>query len=213
VIKRRESVLLKSIEEETRKRTLAVGFFTTVATVVTWILWPNSASASGRKGREAMSNGAVKELAERWHSAFPHVPVSVIMAVAWIETQFNPRAINDTDGDAARGNAWGLMQVTGTTAVAIAPHLKASSNSDVASAMQAYVGPKSLVINPSLGVLFGTYHLDSLLGTFNNDAALAATAYKYGAGGVRKMGTQKALTTERAKRFREALAMFQEGVS
>lgn len=63
-------------------------------------------------------NSSKRELAAYIGQRFERAgyPASWGVALAWVESRLNPKATNNTGGDAARGGAWGLHQMTLTTA-------------------------------------------------------------------------------------------------
>ena len=70
-----------------------------------------SAGSAGFARREDVARG----YANLWGPAFG-VPPALLMSVWNIESRFQPEAVNMTAGDARRGGAWGMAQVTLQTA-------------------------------------------------------------------------------------------------
>jgi soluble lytic murein transglycosylase-like protein len=167
-------------------------------------------------GLATLTSGPVQQAAilvqaQKWGEIFG-IPASWIMAIAKIESGWRPGAKNLTSpGDVKRGGAWGAMQVTLTTAQALAQKLRANANAEVRAAAQAWAGTGGELLSVGLGVLFGTALLAQLNAQFPGDFGLVAAAYNRGAGGVRKMlaaGKDPRLVAyaQKAETAREAIA-------
>lgn len=109
---------------------------------------------------------------------YPTVPLALLLALAEHESNFDRCATNQTGGDAARGGAWGLFQVTLKTA-------------------EAYVGPLEkpellldVIVNTDVAcriieadLVRFTGHLDDVICAYNSGKpkrkAPDVTVFKY----------------------------------
>lgn len=134
-----------------------------------------------------MTVDEVRPLAERW-GKFWLVPPVWILAIVDIESTFNPDTINDSPRAAARGNAWGLMQITGATAPDLMrwarPALLAQEQRDVLGLWRA--DTLRCLLEPNLNVCLGASYLHRLASRWPR-FELVAAAYHQGPGGVARL--------------------------
>jgi soluble lytic murein transglycosylase-like protein len=91
------------------------------------------------------------------------IDAALVAAICSVESGFNPNAVNNTGGDALRGGAWGLMQVTLKTAQGYGYTGDGPGLQDVATNLQ-----------------YGCSILADALSQSNGDVAGAASAYNSG---------------------------------
>jgi soluble lytic murein transglycosylase-like protein len=154
-------------------------------------LWPRQAERAVNKVVRVLTDGPVQQglcraLADKWSPVFG-VPSDWIMAICQVESAFKPGATSQAASDAARGRAWGAMQVTLQTAQGLVPRLQASSSPAVKATMAKWDGTGESLHDADLGILFGTFQLSLLRQQFGDDFAKVAAAYNQGAGRVQKL--------------------------
>lgn len=125
---------------------------------------------------------------ERWGRRFGVRP-DLLRRIARHESGMNPLATRNVGGDASRGGAWGLMQVTAATAAGLVD--KFPPDRALSPYLDRYdrEGPSAL-LDPDVNLMFGAFYLARLLSQFNGDEILAVAAYNRGAGGVRALLAQ-----------------------
>lgn len=139
------------------------------------------------KSRQAWSESArrVAPLVRKW-SRIWMLPVSYGMAICEIESSFRPESYNGAA--ASQSGAWGLMQVTWTTALDLVAKLQKTSIAarDVISRSFRH-DDTSCMLDPELNVMVGTFFLGRLATQFGQGKNIAeirkvAAAYHSGAG-------------------------------
>jgi soluble lytic murein transglycosylase-like protein len=174
---------------DSRSKGGPLGWLLGIGAGVGVILWASDAFSGVPKGvtvKGSKQQALIATIANKWGPILG-VPPDFIMAIAKVESGFYPNATNLTGGDLKRGGAWGAMQVTLQTAQSIARNLSASSNPQVQAAMLRWTGKGPELLDPELGILFGSSLLSSLIKIFGRDLALVAAAYNRGTGAVKAM--------------------------
>lgn len=134
---------------------------------------------------------AVKAIADKWTALLIRVPSVLAVAIASNESGFNPSAINQTGGDAARGGSFGLMQMSAATAQEVVPQLHATKNSLIEETLKRYnPADAHTLLDPDLNMLLGIGYLNILAKAFNNDSDLVIAGYNRGRAGVEKLLAQ-----------------------
>ncbi len=142
-----------------------------------------------------------KALAQKWGRIF-NVPVDMVLATMKIESSFRPDAYNP--GAKSQGGAWGIMQVTATTAKSQVDRLKNHPNPEVQATLRKYRGQGSDLFDPELGSMLGTYYLARQWTKYSGRAAETFGAYNQGGGNVDKYGV-RGLKPEGQKYVEKAL--------
>ncbi len=142
------------------------------------------------KARGMLKNNIpiVLMIVKHWASTFPNVPIKLVMSIIGNESGFNANATNLTGGDLVRGGAWGLGQITLSTATGIPPLIPGSVKGG--PVYKHWTGNGKDLLDPSLNVLFMMAYLNYLLKELSNDSVLATAAYNRGLGSVKKMVAQ-----------------------
>lgn len=133
-------------------------------------------------------------LAQRWGAIFGVAP-SDILAIAGIESDYNPTSENHSPSVERVGGAWGMMQIIPGTAKALAHALDATGpdpqkiipqdRSAIATVLAKFdPNDPNTLLYPDVSVMLGTYYLARLLHEFQ-EFDLAAAAYQQGPGAVR----------------------------
>lgn len=92
------------------------------------------------------------------------IPVSLLAAIGHKESSFRADAVNYTAGDAARGGAWGLMQMTWATAVPLMKRLGHVFDPPDLSLIDpnkrsTYLGPLVGLLDPYINVALSAANL------------------------------------------------------
>ena len=121
--------------------------------------------------------------ATRW-SRFFGVPVRIVLGVIRHESSGIRTASRLVGSDAARGGAWGLMQVTLETAKGLVVDLKKLGNPAINTVLARWDGTGPSLFDRDLNVMLGTFNLA------RDKAALASwpaavLAFNRGRGGVK----------------------------
>jgi soluble lytic murein transglycosylase-like protein len=129
----------------------------------------------------------IKEVAKPLADSL-HVPMPLLMAILKIESDFFPMAVNRSPRAAARGNAWGLGQVTWNTAIDYANRFPEEGKT---------LWPKFDRMNreslwdPMTNLGFVLFYLSRALQMFNGDVIKAGASYHSGKGGIIELVKQR----------------------
>ncbi len=122
-------------------------------------------------------------LAERWGAIF-NVPVSWIMSIADVESDFDVEMSDDRERAMKRDGAWGLMGMTLKTAESeiarLRKHPDFRKNPYVRRALSYWDGTGQSLWNPDLNVMLGSFYLRLMRKRFGDKFDVAATAYQQG---------------------------------
>lgn len=162
-----------------------------------------------RKRRSALNQRHYEDalaLAQKWGYVF-HVPASDIMAIAGIESDYNPAAENHNERAEPVGGAWGMMQLLPGTANDLAKLLRQGPYAkllDVQHALQRFDGTGASLLDSDVNVMFGTFYLRRLSNSFGGNFWFVAAAYQQGPGRVRKAIDGQGEVGELGKEYAEA---------
>lgn len=121
----------------------------------------------------------------KWGTFFGVSP-ELLKRIAKHESKLNERATNLTGGDKRRGGAWGLMQVTYSTAVEWIGKLEKRNynNQSVKDNIALFKSLKEhALLVPTVNVMLGAAIMDYLTDSFDTEAA-AVGAYNIGKYGM-----------------------------
>lgn len=150
-----------------------------------------ASAGPSRAARPRPATALAKQLAVKWAGVFG-VPVSYVLTIIERESGFNPNSTNMNERAQPKGGAWGLMQETYDTAVDDKKHLLRSqfaSNPQVRETLAKWDGLPDHLLDPDINVMFGTFHLSTLVREFKTMQNVAA-AYHQGAATVRRLLAQ-----------------------
>jgi soluble lytic murein transglycosylase-like protein len=131
--------------------------------------------------------GAVKAAPfEKWGTRFGVDP-KLLRKIAQVESGGDAGARRLVGGDAERGGAWGLMQMTLATADALASKFP-TGDTEIAANLARFerLGATAL-LSPDINVMFGAFHVTRLLEQFDGNELMAVGAYNRGARGMRNL--------------------------
>jgi soluble lytic murein transglycosylase-like protein len=134
----------------------------------------------------------LKAIASKWCRLFS-VPLPLSLMIMHIESSFNTAVgTNTSTADVNKlGGAWGVGQVTVTTAAGKVAQIKASpslmTNADVKNAIAKWTGQGPCLNDPDLNLLLSVYMLSGLWVKYKGDYRKAAAAYHSGSGTVDKL--------------------------
>ncbi len=143
-------------------------------------------AAASTHCRGPKQRSLIEGLAQKWGPMFG-TPVSTIMTICKIESDYRLDCVNWDPRAIPLGGAWGPLQMTRKTADDWAGRLEASPNASVRSVAGRWDGRgATLVADPELAVMLSTAFLGKLTREFGTFTRVAA-AYHQGAGKVRSM--------------------------
>lgn len=122
--------------------------------------------------------GLAKPFAEKLN-----VPIPLILSIVKIESDFNPAAVNQSPRAMARGGAWGLMQVTFTTAKDYAERFPELVR-EYAPGFNTN-DPNSL-LDAKTNIGLASIYLHRAMNQFNGDVLKAGVSYHQGKGNIDK---------------------------
>ena len=125
-------------------------------------------------------------LADKWGNVFS-VPPAWIEALTKIESSQIPSKVNLSDRNIKQGGAWGLLQITHTTAKDLAEWIARSRRKAVHDVLKdKWHGAPQDLLDPELNVMLAAYYLGRLRREFDDFGTVAA-AYHQGPATVRKL--------------------------
>jgi soluble lytic murein transglycosylase-like protein len=132
-----------------------------------------------------------KTIVAKW-AFMSRLPQTTVLAIMSHESGYNPNAVADSGGDAKRGNAYGLMQMTAETAPGVIRDLEGIKLPSIVATLAKWnpANPASL-LDPELNVLVGVGYLNQLMKAFHNDADMAIAGYNRGRAGAAKILAEK----------------------
>lgn len=144
------------------------------------------------EGRKSMVPADVEVIAQKWLAIFPQTTLATVLAICKIESDFNPSAENHAATDERRGGAYGLMQITGATAIDWIPKVIGRGYQGGTGQLVNAIavkwradGLKSLLV-PDVNLFAGISYLDYLEEALDHDVAHVAAAYNSGLGSVKR---------------------------
>jgi soluble lytic murein transglycosylase-like protein len=120
----------------------------------------------------------------KWARAW-NVPAPVIRGIIRTESRGNRKAKRLKGGDLRRGGAWGLMQMTLSTAGDLVGKLRKLGRSDVDATLRRWDGTGPSLFSADLNILLGTYKLAADKAALDEGWPAAVLAYNRGRQGAR----------------------------
>ena len=124
--------------------------------------------------------------ASYWEKLY-RLPHGILDKIATVESRNNPMASRNVGGDARRGGAWGLLQVTAATAQDELPKILDAypNNKNVIANLKLFSakGNKSLFI-PAVNYMIAGHYLKRQLWRFDGNIYAAVGAYNRGGQGM-----------------------------
>lgn len=119
----------------------------------------------------------------KWAGQFG-IPRHILAGVVRTESGGKSKAKNLTGGDAARGGAWGLAQMTLATAQELVPKIRRQFP-DYAKVLDRFDGTGPSLFNKDLNLLLASYKLATDYAALGGDWEMAVLAYNRGRQGAR----------------------------
>lgn len=152
-------------------------------------------AAASRRGRaatlprassRAMPWPAFTALTARWGAALG-VPELLLWVIATIESHRDPALVNDSPRAAAKGNAWGLYQVTLDTARDLFQRYGKQLKKKFPTVAAKWDGAGASLLDADLNAMLGAFYLSGLWRSFKGDFVATVAAYQQGPATVRAL--------------------------